>query len=68
MDRHARAVADMLGEDNWLLGEDPTLTDLAVYGMFKALADADIALALIEKYPTVPAWMARVEKATGRTV
>lgn len=65
-DRHVKAVEDMLGENDWLLGEGPTLADLAVYGMFKALADADMAHALIQKYPAVPAWMTRVEQTTGK--
>ncbi|MEM8562490.1 MAG: glutathione S-transferase family protein [Pseudomonadota bacterium] len=68
VERHTKAVADMLGENDWLLGEGVTLADLAVYCMFKALADVDTANILIEKYPVVPAWMSRVAEITDPPV
>lgn len=65
-ERHIKAVSDMLGEDQWLVGNQLSLGDLGVYSMFLCFCDADIALALIEKYPSVPQWMERLEKATGQ--
>ena len=64
-ERHIAAVADMLGDEDWLLGNQLTLADLAVYAMFQCFRDADLALALLNQYPAVTAWMARVEEHTG---
>ena len=64
VERHVAAVSDLLTESDWLVGDRLTLADLAVYGMFQALRDADMAETIVERYPAVPAWMARVEAAT----
>ena len=65
-ERHIAAVADMLGEDDWLLADRLTLADLAVYAMFQCFRDADIANEILDSYPTVPAWMARLENSTAK--
>ncbi len=61
--RHIEAVDGLLGEGDWLLGE-LTLADLSVYGMLQAFRDAELLLALLQEYPAVTTWMARVEQAT----
>ena len=48
-----RRVADQLG-----------LADLAVYAMFQCFRDADNALAILQRHPSVTAWMERVENAS----
>ncbi|MBT4518871.1 MAG: glutathione S-transferase family protein [Halieaceae bacterium] len=64
VDRHVQAVDDLLGTGNWLIGQTITLADLAVYAMFQALRDADMALAIMQRYPTILPWLARVETTT----
>ena len=68
VERHISAVNDLLAESEWLVVEQLSLADLAVYGMFQALRDADMALAVMQRYPAVIAWMARVELATDTPV
>jgi glutathione S-transferase len=65
VERHLRAVDGMLDGSDWLVGSGLTLGDLAVYAMFQALRDADMALAIMQKYPAVTGWMARVEETTS---
>ena len=64
VERHIAAVNDLLGDGEWLVGEQMSLADLAVYGMFQALRDADMALEIMQRYPAVLPWMARLEAAT----
>lgn len=64
-ERHISAVAGLLEAGDWLVGGRLTLADLAVYAMFRCFRDADLSAELLEKYPTVLAWMARIESTTG---
>lgn len=66
VERHVQAVNDLIGDGDWLVGDQLSLADLAVYAMFQALQDADMALAVMQKYPTIATWMARVEAATDQ--
>ena len=63
--RHIEAVANMLGQDDWLLDNRLTLADLAVYAMFQCFRDADFVAAMLDEYPAVTAWMARIETETS---
>ena len=63
--RHIDAVAGLLGDGQWLVGDSLTLADLAVYGMFQAFRDADMLAELLAASPVVTAWMARIEEATN---
>jgi glutathione S-transferase len=67
VERHLSAVNGLLGDGEWLVGERLSLADLAVYGMFQALQDADMAAELMQRYPGVVAWMSRIEDSTGQT-
>ena len=64
--RHVQAVDDLLTGGDWLVGGQITLADLAVFGMFQALQDADMAAAIIAQFPRVVAWMERIEHSTGK--
>ena len=66
VERHVQAVADMLGEDDWLLDNQLSVADLAVYAMFQALRDCQEAWQIMQRHPTVPAWMERLEQATNK--
>ena len=64
--RHVQAVDDLLTGSDWLVGDQITLADLAVFAMFQALQDADMAAAMIAQFPRVVAWMERIEDSTGK--
>lgn len=66
VERHIAAVNGLLGGSDWLVGNQPSLADLAVYAMFQALRDADMVVNILARYPAVNAWMARVEEQTGK--
>lgn len=65
VERHVRAVDDLLTDADWLVGNRLTLADLAVFGMFHALQDADMAANVIAQLPRVGEWMNRIEQNTG---
>lgn len=65
VERHVSAVNSLLAEGEWLVGEEISLADLAVYGMFQALQDADMAAELMQRYPAVLSWMTRIEDCSG---
>ena len=65
-ERHIAAVADMLDGNDWLLANQLTLADLAVYSMFQCFRDADLSQQLLQKYPSVPAWMERLEERSSK--
>ena len=64
--RHISAIDGLLGEQDWLVGDQLSLADLAVYAMFQALCDADMAMVVLQRFPVVMSWMARVEDATSK--
>jgi glutathione S-transferase len=66
--RHVRAVDDLLTDSEWLVGKQISLADLAVFAMFLALQDADMAAEIIAQFPRVTAWMERIEENTGMPV
>ena len=66
VERHVAAVNGLLGDGQWLVGNQLSLADLAVYGMFQALKDADMVLELMQRHPAVLNWMTRIENATDR--
>ena len=65
VERHVQAVEDMLGDESWLLNNQLSLADLAVYAMFQCFRDADMALETMQSHPPVMAWIARIEATTS---
>jgi glutathione S-transferase len=65
VERHIAAVDGLLDGTDWLVGNQLSLADLAVYAMFQALRDADMVADMLARYPAVTAWMMRVEEHTG---
>ena len=63
--RHVTAVSEMLGQDDWLVNNQTTLADLAVYSMFQTFRDADFLAAILNEHPNVCAWMQRIEDTTS---
>ena len=64
-ERHIESIAGIVAGKDWLVGNRLSLADLAVHAMFQCFRDADLSADLLEKYPAVPEWMARVESATN---
>ncbi len=65
MERGHAALARMegaLAEADWLVGDGPTLADLALVAYTRVAHEGDFDLAA---YPAVKAWVARVEGAFG---
>lgn len=65
VERHIAAVEGLLDGTEWLVGNQLSLADLAVYAMFQALRDADMVASMLTRYPAVTAWMMRVEEHTS---
>jgi len=65
VERHITAVDGLLDGTDWLVGNQLSLADLAVYAMFQALRDADMVVDMLTRYPAVSAWMMRVEEQTS---
>ena len=53
-----------LSQNKWLVGEKPTLADLACYSYIARVTEGDFDLS---DYPSIQAWLARVEKIDGFT-
>lgn len=51
-----------LAEHDWLVGDAPTIADVANYGYIAAVEEAGVSLA---DYPNVKAWLARLEALDG---
>lgn len=65
MERGYAALARMeaaLADRDWLVGEGPTLADLALVAYTRVAPEGDFEL---ERYPAVVAWIGRVEDAFG---
>ncbi|WP_299742631.1 glutathione S-transferase [uncultured Tateyamaria sp.] len=51
-----------LAQHDWLVGDAPTIADVANYGYIAAVEEAGVSLA---DYPDVTAWLARLEALEG---
>jgi len=68
VDRHADALADLLGGREWLVGRALSLADLAVFAQLRCIRGAEEGARIIEARPALVAWMERVESATAKRV
>jgi glutathione S-transferase len=62
--RHADAVAGMLGARDWLIGEQLTLADIAVFVQLACIRSTAEGEKILAAQPTVLHWMERVDAAT----
>lgn len=51
-----------LAKNDWLVGDAPTIADVANYGYIAAVEEAGVSLA---DYPNVRAWLAQIEALDG---
>jgi len=65
VERHLDAVAGLLGGGDWLVGDRLTIADLSVFAQLFCIRASDEGGRMIAARPTVAAWMARVDGATG---
>ncbi len=66
LERHADAVAGLLGEGDWLVGDSLTLADLSVFAELACIRDTEEGGKVVGARPAVAAWMARVDGATAK--
>lgn len=63
--RHLQALSDLLTAGEWLVGRQLSVADLAVFAQLDCIRGAAEGERLVsEKFPTVVAWMDRVDTAT----
>lgn len=63
--RHLQALTDLLGADDWLVGDHLSVADLSVFAQLFCIRGAVEGERLVtEHYPVVAAWMDRVDAAT----
>ena len=51
-----------LERNDWLVGEKPTIADIACYSYIARVTDGDFSL---EPYPAIQQWLARIESIKG---
>jgi glutathione S-transferase len=61
-DNGLRVLETMLGRSKFVAGVEPTIGDIACYGVLAFAKEATFDLAL---YPNITAWMGRIEKMKG---
>ena len=66
VERHVNAVAGLLGDGEWLVGDALSLADLSVFAELACIRGSDEGSKVIEGRPAVVAWMARVDRATAK--
>jgi glutathione S-transferase len=66
VERHVEALAGLLGEREWLVGQRLSLADIAVFAQLACIRAADEGAKAVERAPAVAAWMERVERATAK--
>jgi len=64
--RHVDALADLIGDREWLVGEALSLADLSVFAQIRCIRGAEEGARIIEGRPPVVAWMERVDAATSK--
>jgi len=66
VERHADAVAGLLGQGEWLVGDALSLADLSVFAELVCIRGSDEGARILEGHPAIVAWMARVDRATAK--
>ncbi len=60
--RHLEAINAMLSDSPWLVGNNITLADIAVIAQLNCLLDAIEVQEMMDLFPAIGPWMARVDK------
>ncbi len=66
IERHLTSISDYLGNDSdWLVGDNITLADIAVFVQVYAINFAPQGAVIIESLPNLVSWMKRVDQTTS---
>lgn len=65
VERHVDALADWLGDSDWLVGDALSLADISVFAELACIRSSDEGGRVIAARPAVARWMARVDDATA---
>lgn len=60
--RHLEAINSMLSDSQWLVGDNITLADIAVVAQLNCLLDAVEVQEMLDLFPAIVPWIARVDK------
>ncbi len=66
-ERHFEALDGLLGESDWLLGDELSVADLSVVSQMNALLYASEAQAALEKTKNVSGWRTRLDEVAPET-
>jgi glutathione S-transferase len=62
--QHTEALNSLLSGGDWLVGQNLSLADISVFVMLDCIMDAKESAEIIQSYPRILAWMARVDAQT----
>jgi glutathione S-transferase len=68
VERQVDAVAGLVGDREWLVGEALSLADLSVCAQILCIRGAEEGARIVEERPAVRAWIERVEAVTSKPV
>jgi glutathione S-transferase len=66
VERHVDALAGLLGDREWLVGDALSLADVSVYAQISCIRGAEEGARIIEDRPTLVAWIDRVDAVTSK--
>ncbi|HEY9135545.1 MAG TPA: glutathione S-transferase domain-containing protein, partial [Pseudomonadales bacterium] len=66
IEKHVEAINDWLSGGNWLVGNNITLADIAVYSQLQCINQTPEGSQIIGKKPAVTAWLERVATSTEK--
>ncbi|MEP5764655.1 MAG: glutathione S-transferase family protein [Halieaceae bacterium] len=64
VEAHFDAIVDLLGDGDYLVGDQLSVADIAVASMCTVIERAEEAAAMMAERPTLQAWRERVDQAT----
>jgi glutathione S-transferase len=59
-----RSISEMLGQGTWLVGNEISVADISVFVQLHCIRVTPEGAEVLERYPSVLAWMDRVDEAT----
>lgn len=65
IDLHINSIAGLLGDQPFLLASGLSAADISVFVQLDAIKVAELGAEIIDRYPTIVAWMARVDELTS---
>ncbi len=66
VERHVDALANLLGDREWLVGDALSLADLSVFSQIRCIRGAEEGGRIVASRPPLTTWMERVDAATAQ--